>query len=274
MRKNYSFAIVILILGVAVYSASLEVVVIPSLYMQKNFKASVITPCEYGKNKKRFSVIYFLHGYGGDYSTWPGIASLKEYSDKYQLIFICPDGNRNSWYIDSPFKKNSRFETYIAKEVVGFADAHYRTWSKCSGRAITGSSMGGHGAMTIIAKNPDVFCGAGSISGILDLTAFPEQWDLPEVLGNYDLNPEIWRKNSFTGLLENLKGKNKALIIDCGTMDFALPVNLEVHEMLNSLNISHEYINRPGNHSYVYCAKNVESVIRYLNNVLEQPGYE
>lgn len=272
MQKIFPVFFIQLIVIAAAFPSTLETVDVPSPCMGKSFKASVITPDAYRKSTNRFSVIYFLHGYSGDYSTWPRVAPLAEYADTYGLIFVCPDGAYNSWYIDSPIRTGSRFETYIVEEVVPFVDAHYRTWNKAGGRAISGSSMGGHGAMTILAKHPEMFCGASSLSGIMDLTQFPREWDLATVLGPYENNREMWKKNSFVGLLEKLQGEKKAIILDCGTSDFALKGNQEAHEMLKALNINHRYFTRPGTHSPQYCRQNVESHIRYFKNILDPPG--
>jgi S-formylglutathione hydrolase FrmB len=240
--------------------------------MKKNFNATIITPKEYKSCNKRFSTIYLLHGYSGDYATWARISPLDEYADSFHVVFVCPDGNYNSWYIDSPVKTASKFETYIAKEVVAFVDSVFRTWASASGRAIIGSSMGGHGATTLLARHPDLFCGAGSISGIMDLTEFPGEWDMAEVLGNYGQNAAQWSDNSFFFLLEKLAGKNKTIILDCGTSDFALPGNRKTHQKLLALGIPHEYYERQGSHSPLYARKVLGFHVKYLSGILLKPG--
>jgi S-formylglutathione hydrolase FrmB len=240
--------------------------------MKKSFNATIITPKEYKSCSKRFSVIYLLHGYSNDYSTWTRISPLNEYADSFHLIFVCPDGNFNSWYIDSPVKTASKFETYITKEVIAFIDSGYRTWASANGRAIIGSSMGGHGATTLLAKHPDLFCGAGSISGIMDLAEFPAEWDLTAVLGEYRKNSALWTDNSFYSLLEKLSGKNKAIILDCGTSDFALPGNRKTHEKLLALNIPHQYFERPGSHTPLYAQKVLGFHVKYFSGILLKPG--
>jgi len=272
MQKTFLFLLLHLFFIVGAFSSTLDIVDVPSLCMGKSFKACVITPDAYLKSTKHFSVMYFLHGFSGNYSVWPRVAPLAEYSDKYSLIFVCPDGGYDSWYIDSPVKPNSKFETYVIKEVVPFVDAHYRTWNKSSGRAISGSSMGGHGAMTLLAKHPDMFCGASSLSGIMDLTQFPHEWDLASVLGAYDDNRESWKIKCFIGLLKKLQGEKKKLILDSGISDFARQGNRAAHEMLTALNIDHEYFNHPGGHSPLYCRQNIESHIRFFANSLDSPG--
>jgi S-formylglutathione hydrolase FrmB len=240
--------------------------------MKKTFHAAIVTPKEYESCGNRFSVIYLLHGYSGDYSTWTKISPLDEYADTYHLIFVCPDGNFNSWYIDSPVKTTSKFETYIAKEVITFIDSSYRTWPSSNGRAIIGSSMGGHGAATLLARHPELYCGAGSISGIMDITEFSGEWDMTGVLGEYKKNAALWANCSFFSLLEKLSGKDRAIILDCGVSDFALAGNRKTHDKLIRLGIPHEYYERPGSHSPAYPQRNLEFHLLFFSRILLKPG--
>jgi len=162
---------IILALGffLSIVNAEKKIVDIPSAIMNRSFKAYVITPSDYASGR-RYPVIYLLHGYSHNFASWSKIVPLENYADTFKLMFVCPDGDYNSWYLDSPVKQNSLFATYIAKEVVPFIDSNYHTIADAKARAIIGSSMGGHGAVTLLAMHPDVFCGSGSISGIMDLT--------------------------------------------------------------------------------------------------------
>lgn len=254
------------------HAADQTIISIPSVCMKKSFNSIIITPKEYVNCKDSFSVIYMLHGYSGDYSTWSKIAPLAEYSDKYHLVFVCPDGNFSSWYLDSPVQQDSKFETYIVTEVTAFIDGTYRTWSTANGRALVGSSMGGHGAATLLAKHPDMFCGAGSISGIMDLSEFPGEWGIADMLGTYQKNATVWKSCSFFMLCKNLKEKNKALIIDCGTSDFALAGNRKTHKKLTGFGIPHEYWERPGSHSPLYAKKELEFHVKFFSGILLKPG--
>jgi S-formylglutathione hydrolase FrmB len=261
----------LIVFFLSLVNAASETIIIPSLAMKKGFKASVVTPKEYASGK-RYSVVYLLHGYSGNYSTWSKIAPLEAYSDSFRIILVCPDGDYNSWYLDSPVKTNSAFATYIVKEVIPCIDQRYRTWPDAKGRAIVGSSMGGHGALTLLAMHPDMFCGAGSISGIMDLTEFPGEWDIASVLGPFDHNQRSWQLHSFVGMAENLNGKNRAIILDCGASDFALPGNRNAHQLLQKLQIPHEYLERPGNHTLSYSAGAIGFHLRHFSRLLQAPA--
>src|SRR5690606_3522996 len=71
--------------------------------MNKAIKEVVITPETYKNDAGPFSVVYLLHGYGGNYESWiKAVPELKLLSDQNNLILVCPDGNIGSWYFDSP----------------------------------------------------------------------------------------------------------------------------------------------------------------------------
>jgi S-formylglutathione hydrolase FrmB len=53
----------------------------------------------------------------------------------------------------------------VARELVAHVDGKYKTIPRREGRLITGLSMGGHGALYLAARHPDLYAAAGSIAG-------------------------------------------------------------------------------------------------------------
>src|SRR4051812_2713011 len=97
-------------------AAKVDTVNTASRDMHKDIKAVVITPGDYNSNHK-FPVLYLLHGFSGNYSDWiKKDPELTQLSDQYHMIIVCPDGDYNSWYFDSPVKTSSKYETYISSE--------------------------------------------------------------------------------------------------------------------------------------------------------------
>lgn len=269
MIKQLS-CILIFITILPLFSASTDKIAIPHSAMGKSFYALVVIPETYNNKKLRFPVIYLLHGFGGNYSSFSQIVDLGKYADSCSILLVCPDGNSNSWYLNSPVKRKSQFATYIVHDVITCIDSAYRTITSADARALIGTSMGGHGALTLLAGYPELFCGAGSISGILDLTAFPHEWLIARVLGPCASNKNRWQNHSFLYSMESLTGKKKAIIIDCGRSDFALAVNRSAHAKMEKLGIAHEYHERPGGHSYRYVQKvlpyHIGYFARYMRN--------
>lgn len=276
--KTFSPLILLLCLlaGNKAFAASVDTVVNFSRSMNKDIKAVVITPDDYG-NKKDFPVVYLLHGYSGNYADWISkVPSIKSAADLYQVILVCPDGGFGSWYFDSPVDPSLRYETYITRELVTWVDAHYRTIKERRGRAITGLSMGGHGALYLALRHQDLFGAAGSMSGGVDIRPFPLNWDLSKCLGSYAQHPENWERNTVTNMLHLLTPNGLALIIDCGSEDFFFKVNEKLHEKLLERNIPHDFISRPGAHNWEYWTGAVEYQLLFMSRFFEKqkPGNE
>lgn len=251
-------------------AAAVDTVSTFSNSMHKQIKAVVITPNNYDKNK-RYPVVYLLHGYSGNYADWITKApSITTYSDSYNIIIVCPDGDYNSWYFDSPVDSTRRYETYVAKELVSWIDEHYTTLANVKGRAITGLSMGGHGALYLAFRHQDVFGAAGSMSGGVDLIPFPANWDIAQKLGTFADHPMEWINNSVINLTYLVQNKNFPLLFDCGTEDFFYPVNKKLHEKLLADHIPHDFISRPGSHSWEYWTNAVGYQMLFMHNFFEK----
>lgn len=224
-----------------------------SASMNKTIKAIVITPDGYRNDKAPFSVVYLLHGYGGNYESWiKAVPELRLLSDQNNLILVCPDGNIGSWYFDSPIDPSWKYETYISKELINWTDTHYNTVKNRAGRGITGFSMGGHGALYLAFKHQDVFGTAGSMSGGVDFRPFPRNWDISKRLGTIQEYSENWEKNTVINMVDLVKPGALSLIVDCGTEDFFYTVNNNFHQKLLENKIPHDYIIRDGAHNWPY----------------------
>jgi S-formylglutathione hydrolase FrmB len=248
-----------------VHAGSVDTLQVQSSYLKKTSKVVVIKPTGSSGNQEKFPVVYLLHGYSGNYATWSKIApQLSKIADDLKLIFVCPDGGFGSWYFDSPIDSAIRYESYITKELIPFIDARFPTKADNMNRAITGLSMGGHGALYLAIRHQDLFGAAGSTSGGVDFTPFPNNWDIKKSLGTYEDNKERWNENTVLHLVEGLTNNKLAIIVDCGVDDFFLNVNRSLHEKLLKLKINHDYIERPGGHTNSYWSGNIDYQILFF----------
>lgn len=268
MQKKY-FIILILfsICSSSIYSARIDTVTTLSNVMQKKIKAVVVTPDSYSATKP-LPVIYLLHGYGDNYSGgWIKKGKgFEKLADIHNVIIVCPDGGVSSWYFDSPIDKSYQYETYMIKELIPWIDKHYCTVKKKEGRAITGLSMGGHGALYLAFRHQDLFGAAGSMSGGVDIRPFPNNWDIAKRLGKYSDHPENWEKNTVINMLHLLKPGSLSLIIDCGTDDFFYKVNCQLHDRMINRKIDHDFISRPGAHTWDYWKNAIQYQVLFMSN--------
>jgi len=268
---------ILVLLGLQAFAGNVDTIQIQSNYLKKATKFVVIQPSNQGQQRNqlntqaRYPVVYLLNGYGGDYGQWPiTTPQLKKTADDLKIIFVCPDGGIGSWYFDSPIDSSIRYESYITKELVPYVDANFPTKSDPKSRAITGLSMGGHGALYLAIRHSDLFGAAGSTSGGVDFRPFPNRWDIKKALGEYEQNKERWYEYTVMRQVELLKNKQLAMIIDCGIDDFFMPMNRALHEKLLLLKIDHDYIERPGEHNHIYWGSSIDFQILFFHQFFQK----
>lgn len=246
--------------------ATIDTVTVHSTKMNKDISNVVILPKDYDSNKEGgYPVVYLLHGHSGNDKTWLNMKSnLPELATDYQFIFVCPDGS-TSWYWDSPIDSSSQYETYVAKELVAYVDSAYNTINRADGRAITGLSMGGHGALWLTINNPEVFGICGSMSGGVDIRPFPRNWDMAKTLGAFEKNKKVWDEYTVITHIELLKPYGTPIILDCGQDDFFIGVNEELHKKMLDLGMQHTYTTSPGVHNRVYWRKSIDSHLKFFD---------
>ncbi len=257
----------LLFLSNTALAAQVDTLEIYSPSMRKTIKCLVVLPKDYTVMGQPYPVLYLLHGWSGNFAGWLGDApQLTRQADQHQMLIVCPDGGYDSWYFDSPVDSNVRYETHITQEVIPNIDYYYHTRRDRSGRAVSGLSMGGHGAMYLAIRHPDLFGAAGSMAGGLDLRPFKKNgWDLEGVLGKPGDYWENWENNSVVSLVPLLKQFDLQLIIDCGLGDFFLEANREMHRRLLEANIPHEYTERQGEHNDAYWGNAVDFQLLFFN---------
>lgn len=250
--KKLQILVLLLFLTVTASAAKIDTAAVFSPKMQRDIPVTVVVP-DGAEEGLKYPVLYLLHGYGGSHLTWPGICDLRALSERHGMIFVCPDGE-NSWYWDSPLDPRSQFETFVSQELVDWVDAHYPTLPCREGRAITGLSMGGHGALWVALRHRERFGAAGATAGGVDIRPFPDSWEMKKQLGPRDENPERWDAHTVIEQVDRLNDGELALIFDCGYGDFFYGVNTALHEKLLERGIGHDFQVRPGKHNAAYWA--------------------
>ncbi|OGX87000.1 alpha/beta hydrolase [Hymenobacter glacialis] len=280
-------ALFLLTTALTAHAARVDTVAIPSAAMNKTYRAAVVLPASYAKNKKAsYPVLYLLHGAYGHFADWLKSPADKQLvhrlADQYNLIIVLPEGETFAFYLDSPVNPGSQFETYLTKEVIPKIDQTYRTIRDRKGRVISGLSMGGHGALYLSARHPDLYCAAGSMSGALDLQTKNRKLT-PEaaaqraqlwapVLGSETANPERFSANSVVNLTDLMQRNNLPLLIDCGVDDGLIDINREVHRRLLYNHTPHDYTERPGAHTWDYWQNALPYQVLFLHLVLKANG--
>jgi enterochelin esterase-like enzyme len=127
--------------------------------------AIVFLPPSYNQDRtQRYPVVYALHGYSIGAEQWTQEIHVPQTIEgafakgANEMIVVLPDSktvHNGSMYSSSV--TTGDFENYVARDVVAYIDAHYRTIATREGRGLVGHSMGGYGATRIGMKHSDVF---------------------------------------------------------------------------------------------------------------------
>ena len=251
--------------------ASVDSISVFSKSMSKNIQCIVITPSEYLKTDIRFPVVYLLHGARGNFSNWATkVPDMQELADINQVLIVCPDGATNSWYFDSPIDSSFRYETHIAKELPVYIDANFRTIADRQHRAITGLSMGGHGALFIAFRHAAIFGACGSMSGALDIRMIPRSYGIDKVLGDVKTNTAYYLDWSMSSIVEKYPADSLAIIMDCGAQDFISYMTKGLHAKMVKLKIPHDYTERPGRHDWLYWSRAVRYQLLFFKEYFRE----
>ncbi|MDT4967991.1 MAG: hypothetical protein QOJ64_2728 [Acidobacteriota bacterium] len=257
-------------------SLRVETIQFKSKLVGKLLPYSVVLPESYSKRsdeRKRYPVLYLLHGLDGHYTNWLSKTKLRDYASHYQMIIVTPEGN-NGWYTDSATDPHDQYEAYFISELIPDVDSRFRTVSIREGRAIAGLSMGGYGALKFGVKYPDKFIFAGSISGALDPAVRSDE--KPRNAWSY-LRPSIMQTfgppgsptraaNDLHQLVRDFPVERLASLpffyLDCGTEDGFLTGNRELADIFLQRKVPHEFRELPGAHNWAYWDAQVQEVLK------------
>ena len=149
------------------------------------------------------------------------------------LIFVAPDtsprgdyvpdveeydfGKGAGFYVDAtqePWAANFRMWTYVTEELPALVQAEFPIDGER--QAITGHSMGGHGALTVALRNPNRFRSASAFSPIVAPSQVP--WGQKALGGYLGTDQQAWRKHDAVALIED-GAQLPELLVDVGDAD-------------------------------------------------------
>ena len=137
--------------------------------MSRTVGYTVYLPPDYKQEtEKRYPVLYFLHGAGGnETSDGPAFSAIVDRMIKAgevpPTICVFPNGGM-SGYRNHP-ETGINVETMIIEELLPLIDRRYRSFPRRESRVIAGYSMGGGGAVRLALNHPDKFDAAASLAG-------------------------------------------------------------------------------------------------------------
>jgi enterochelin esterase-like enzyme len=136
-------------------------------------RAFVYTPPTYGKDNKRYPVLYLQHGWGEDETAWSNQGHANLIMDNLiaegkidPFIIVMTYGMTNEIKFGGLGGFTAKeFETVLVDELIPYIDSHFNTIADKEHRAMAGLSMGGMETHTITLRRPEVFSYYGLLSG-------------------------------------------------------------------------------------------------------------
>jgi S-formylglutathione hydrolase FrmB len=230
---------------------------------------------------RRYPVLYFLHGLGDNERTlfnsggWTLLDDLRNQHKMGDFLIVAPEGRR-SFYINSA-DGSVLYSDFLLREFLPQVERAYRILPGRAGRAISGISMGGYGALRLAFAYPELFSAVSAQSGAL-ITSSPQELDraslagapLAGVLGavfGSPINASHWYANSpFVLAKKNAAALRKlAIYFNCGQDDnYGFEKGAAaLHDELQKENVAHEYHSYLGDHSLTYFLSHFDEVMEF-----------
>jgi S-formylglutathione hydrolase FrmB len=226
-------------------------------------------------------VLYFLHGLGDNEQTlfnsggWTLLDDLRNQHKMGDFLIVAPEGRR-SFYINSA-DGSVRYSDFFLQEFLPRIESKYRVRPGRAGRAISGISMGGYGALRFAFAHPELFSAVSAQSAAL-ITESPQALDsasrtgaplagvLAAVFGK-PINVPHWNDNSPFLLAKRNAAvlKKLAIYFNCGQDDnYGFEKGAAaLHDELQKASVKHEYRAYPGDHSLTYFLSHFGEVMEF-----------
>ena len=226
-------------------------------------------------------VVWYLSGLTCTHANVTDKGQFQRACAELGLIFVAPDtsprgegvaddpaydfGQGAGFYVDAtqaPWAANFRMESYVTTELPQVVASNFPV--DMGRQALTGHSMGGHGALTLGLKNPGRW---RSISAFAPICAPMRCAWGEKALGGY-LGPDrrTWRPYDATALIED-GARLPELLVDQGEADNVLQAQLQPHLLEAACRDAGIPLNlrlRPGyDHSYAFIASFMEDHLRW-----------
>lgn len=235
---------------------------------------ALLPPSYDAQQAKKFPVLYFLHGLGGDQTFlvnsggWQIIEDLWEQKRIGEFVIVTPQAD-NSFYIDS---KDGRvkYEDFFVREFVPQMERKFRLLGTRSGRAISGVSMGGYGALRFAFKYPQMFVSAAAHMPAL-LQRLPRgsgDAGFTRFFGNAFGSPAdeaFWKANTPFVYARTADLRSLKIYADCGDRDnygFDAGVR-QLDKLLLERHVPHTVHIYPGQHDWEFVAQHLEESLQF-----------
>lgn len=188
----------------------------------------------------KLPVLYWLSGLTCTEQNFITKAGAQRYAAEHGVILVAPDtsprgddvadaegydlGKGAGFYVNAtqaPWERHYRMYDYIVEELPALVEHHFPA---NAARAISGHSMGGHGALTIALKNPGRYRSVSAFAPIVAPSQVP--WGEKAFTAYLGNDRESWKAHDACALLKDAQ-ERLPLLIDQGEADEFLEAQLK-----------------------------------------------
>ena len=273
--------VLVLAFGTELLAQRVEYKSFPSKLLGHEVRYGVYLPPSYNSSPaKKYPVLYFLHGLFEDETRWSSRGQTDQIMNRMiaegkigEFIVALPFGGA-SFYTNTR-DGSEKWEDAIVTEFLPLIESAYRVNATRNTRGISGTSMGGYGALKIAMKHPDLFGSVSAHSAVLlanlnearvgdrRLAMFQSLFD--QIFGiSQDL--KYWDENNPLTLATDTKKLNGLkMYFDCGTEDdYGFQTGTKMlDDLLTKANFPHEAHLYPGNHGWDYAIQHTEASLQF-----------
>ena len=241
-------------------------------------KYSVYLPDGYKKSGEKYPVLYLLHGAKGTHFSWiekergnmQAIVDAEIASGRCKkMIVVMPnasgEGEKNAGKNMGYFNVTGwNYEEFFFTEFIPHIDKTFNTIASKEGRAISGLSMGGGGAVVYAQRHPEIFNAAYSTSGLLDhryRPSIPDYYDVGWLYSVAQTSPVEYLRNASAEELEKLRSVR--WMLDCGDDDKIIFTNIRFFEEMHREKVPVEFRVRNGKHNWAFWRESLPVILRF-----------
>ena len=239
-----------------------------------SFKMVIPTDIRDPNPKREMRTVFLLHGYSGKGDNW----IPEDLIEKYHFAVVCPTGENGFWL--NGLSTGHAYQSFVGEELVSFVRRTFGLAMKRENTYVCGLSMGGFGALHTALAYPEVFGKAIALSSALiqrevagmkpgfhndyaNYEYYRECFGEPEKVMESTNAPETLVNKI---LESNGKLPMPEIYMACGTEDFLLENNREMHAFLEERHVPHTYMEWPGYHNMQFWH---EGLYRFIPIVME-----
>jgi putative tributyrin esterase len=284
-RRIFLFLALLLPLQ-ALAQSKVDCAALKSTILARQVPYCVILPQSYATDlNRRFPILYYLHGLGENEQAitgpfWNVLERMQETRQIGEFLVATPAA-RQTFYINSKDGRQ-RYEDFLLKEFIPAIEKKYRVATDRAHRGISGTSMGGYGALRLAFKHPEMFAAVSAHMAALYPKVPQEFLDYAELNGGGRLatvfgspfDETFWERNTpfyFARLnAARIRALKLKIYFDCGDKDdYSFDFGAKVlDKQLTQAKIPHEFHLYPGRHDPIFVAEHLADSLAFQSKAI------